>query len=95
MIARVLTPQHVAAACFPVPGCCVSGYSTRAGYKLYIRPPQPFAGPPEYAGHGRTCFEALAAAVQMFHDTAHAYPDALVLADPSSFDGATSPAEPF
>lgn len=79
MLLRPLTLHQLTAACFPI-----AGYATRAGYWLFIRPPQPFAGPPEYVGQGRTCFEALAAAVQLFHDSAHAYPGARFLAAPGS-----------
>ena len=85
MLLRPLTPHQLTAACFPIAGCTVAGYATRAGYRLSVRPPQPFAGPPEYVGQGRTCFEALAAAVQLFHDSAHAYPDARPLAAPGSY----------
>ena len=81
MIARLAPSAHqVAAACFPVPGCTVGGYAHRAGYCLTIGTPASFAGPRHYRGQGRTCFEALAAAVQLFHDSAHAYPAARLLA---------------
>ena len=81
MIAR-LTPSlgQLAAACFPVPGCTVSGYATSAGFRLSIATPADFAGPRYYHGQGRTCYYALAAAVQLFHDSAHAYPAARQLA---------------
>ncbi len=92
MINRISpTFNELAAACFPVAGCRVFGHATRAGFRLFIRPPQPFAGPPEYPGTGATCHEALAAAVQLFHDTAHAYPAARPLAAPGSPDGTPDP----
>ena len=96
MIARISPSAHaLAAACFPVPGCTVGGYATRTGYKLFINPPQPYAGPTVYCGHGATCYEALAAAVQLFHDSAHAYPDAQPLVAAGSYDGATSRPDSF
>jgi len=98
MIAR-FSPDfaELAAACFPVPGCRVSGYTSARGtrYTLFIRPPQPFAGALVYGGQGRTCFEALSAAVRLFHDSAHAYPAARPLAEPGSYDGTPNPADPF
>ena len=36
--------------------------------------------PAEYHATGTTCHQALAAAVQLFHDTAHAYPGAIAYA---------------
>lgn len=86
MIARISpSPNQLAAACFPVAGCTVAGYATKTGYKLFISPPQPWAGPAVYGGHGATCYDALAAAVQLFHDTAHAYPAAQPLAAAGSY----------
>ena len=85
----------LAAACFPVPGCRVYGYACRAGYRLSLYPPQPFAGPASYAGAGRTCYEALAEAVQLFHESAHAFPGARPLAAPGSYDGTPNPLDPF
>ena len=96
MIARISPAfNELAAACFPVAGCRVFGHATRAGFRLFIRPPQPFAGPPEYPGTGATCYEALADAVRLFHDSAHAYPDAQPLAAPGSPDGTPHSSDPF
>lgn len=75
----------LAAACFPVAGCRVYGYATRAGFQLVLYPPQPWAGPTHYHGRGATCYEALAAAVRLFHASAHAYPAARPLAAAGSY----------
>lgn len=86
MIARISPSAHqLAAACFPVAGCTVAGYASRTGYKIFVHPPQPWAGPAVYCGSGATCYDALAAAMQLFHDTAHAYPDAQPLAAAGSY----------
>ena len=94
MIARISPsfPQ-LAAACFPVAGCTVRGSRKAAGYCLILFPPQPFAGPAAYTGNGRTCYEALAAAVELFHDSAHAYPDARPLAAAGSYAPPPQPQE--
>ena len=84
---------QVAAACFPVAGCTVRGITSRHGYALTLFPPQPFTGPAAYTGNGRTCYEALAAAVQLFHDSAHAYPDARPLAAAGSYSPPPQPQE--
>lgn len=77
MIAR-LSPsfQQVAAACFPLPGCTVRGYFSAKGlrYSLTISTPVGSGCPSHYHGTGATCYEALAAAVQLFLDSAYAYP---------------------
>lgn len=86
MLARITPSLHtLAAACFPVAGCTVGGYATKGSYKIFISPPQPWAGPTVYCGTGATCYEALAAAVQLFHDSAHAYPAAQPLAAAGSY----------
>ncbi|MBD2768459.1 hypothetical protein IC235_11215 [Hymenobacter sp. BT664] len=91
MIARISPAfPKLAAACFPVPGCMVRGYAKAAGYCVTLFPPQPWAGPAGYPGSGATCYEALAAAVQLFHESAHAYPDARLLAAAGSY----SPPQP-
>ena len=67
MIARS-TPRfpEVAAATFPVPGCTVRGYTFAHGtrYNLTICTPAGAGCPSQYRGTGRSCCEALAAAVQ-------------------------------
>ena len=77
MIVR-LSPSfpQLAAACFPLPGCTVRGYSSAQGarYSLTISTPVGAGCPGHYHGTGATCYEALAAAVQLFLDSAHAYP---------------------
>ena len=77
MIAR-LSPSfpQVAAACFPLPGCTVRGYFSAQGarYSLTVSTPVGSGCPAHYHGTGATCYEALAAAVQLFLDSAHAYP---------------------
>lgn len=77
MIAR-LSPSfpQVAAACFPLPGCTISGYLSAKGarYSLTVSTPAGAGCPSQYHGTGATCYEALAAAVQLFLDSAHAYP---------------------
>jgi hypothetical protein len=92
-----LTPSfsEVAAACFPVPGCRVYGYACKSGYRLTIYPPQPFTGPASYAGAGRTYYEALAEAVQLFQESAHAFPGARPLAAGSSYAGTPNPTDLF
>ena len=95
MIARIFpTFAQVAVACFPVARCTVRGYSSKSGYCLTLSPPQPFAGPATYTGTGRTCYEALAAAVRLFHDSAHAYPGAAPLAAAGSYSPPRQP-QPF
>jgi hypothetical protein len=73
-----LTPsfQQVAAACFPMPSCSVSGYAFAQGtrYNLTIYTPPGVGCPDQYHGTGSSCYETLAAAVQLFHASAHAYP---------------------
>ena len=68
--------SQVAAACFPLPGCSVSGYAFAQGtrYNITIYPPTGAGCPSHYHATGRSCYEALAAAVQLFHASAHAYP---------------------
>ena len=58
--------SQVAAACFPLPGCSVSGYAFAQGtrYNLTIYPPAGAGCPSHYRATGRSCYEALAAAVQ-------------------------------
>jgi hypothetical protein len=77
MVAR-LSPSfsQVAAACFPLPGCTVRGYFSAKGsrYSLTVSTPVGAGCPAYYHGAGATCYEALAAAVQLFLDSAHAYP---------------------
>lgn len=77
MIAR-LAPNfpEVAAACFPLPGCSVRGYAFARGtrYTVTICPPAGAACPGQYHGTGRSCYEALAAAVRLYYASAHAYP---------------------
>jgi hypothetical protein len=92
-----LTPSfsEVAAACFPVPGCRVYGYACKGGYRLAIYPPPPFTGPASYAGTGRTCYEALAEAVQLFHESAHAFPGARPLAAANAYAGTPNPTDLF
>lgn len=79
MILR-LTPSfpEVAAACFPLPGCTVRGYGFAHGtrFNIIICTPTGTACPRHYHGTGATCYEALAAAVQLYHASAHAYPAA-------------------
>ena len=98
MIVR-LSPSfsQLAAACFPLPGCAVRGYASARGtrYALTISTPPGSGCPGQYHGTGATCYEALAAAVQLFLNSAHAYPAARPLAVVGSFDGAASPADPF
>jgi len=88
---------QLAAACFPLLGCSVRGYSSARGtcYSLTVRTPPGSACPGQYHGTGRTCYEALAAAVQQFHDSAHAYPAARPLAAVGSYQGLPSPADFF
>ena len=93
MIATITFPQ-LAAACFPIAGCSVRGSASRQGYSLTLFPPQPFAGPTAYTGTGATCYEALAAAVRLFHDSAHAYPDARPLAAAGSYSPPPQPQFP-
>ncbi len=75
MIAR-FSPSlpQVAAACFPLPGCTVRGYFSAKGsrYSLTVSTPVGAGCPSHYHGTGATCYEALAAAVQLFLDSAHA-----------------------
>lgn len=92
MIATITFPQ-LAAACFPVAGCSVRGSASRQGYNLTLFPPQPFAGPAAYTGTGPTCYEALTAAVRLFHDSAHAYPAAKPLAAAGSYSPPPQPQE--
>ena len=92
MIARITFPE-LAAACFPVAGCSVRGSASRQGYSLTLFPPQPFAGPTAYTGTGATCYEALAAAVRLFHDSAHASPAARPLAAAGSYSPPPQPQE--
>ncbi|MBU6122252.1 hypothetical protein [Hymenobacter siberiensis] len=82
MIARIShTFEQVAAAIFPFPGCTVRGYSFAKGTRYNITIGTPGLGlPAEYHAIGTTCHQALAAAVQLFHDTAHAYPGAMAYA---------------
>ena len=70
-----LSFSQVAAACFPLPGCSVSGYAFAQGtrYNLTIYTPAGAGCPSHYHATGRSCYEALAAAVQLFHASAHAY----------------------
>ena len=70
-----LSFPQVAAACFPLPGCSVGGYAFAQGtrYNLTIYTPAGAGCPSQYHGTGRSCYEALAAAVQLFHASAHAY----------------------
>jgi len=97
MIAR-LAPSfpQLAAALFPVAGCTVRGYAHAHGtrFNIELRPPQPFAGPTAYHGTGATCFEALAQAVQLFHDSAHAHPAARPQAAAGSYSPPPQP-QPF
>ena len=97
MIARISPTTHqLVAACFPAPGCTVRGYYCTRGTRYHISLHPHCPGLPEsYPGTGRTCYEALAAAVQLFHDTAHAYPAARPLAAAGSYDGASSRADSF
>ena len=76
-------PQ-VAAACFPLPGCSVSGYAFAQGtrYNLTIHTPAGAGCPSQYHSTGRSCYEALAAAVQLFLASAHAYPGTAAHAGP-------------
>ena len=83
MIARIShTFEQVAAAIFPFPGCTVRGYTFAHGtrYTITIYTPTGAGCPAQYHGTGSSCYEALAAAVQLFHDTAHAYPGAMAYA---------------
>ncbi len=77
MIAR-LSPSfsQVAAACFPLPGCTVRGYAFAKGtrFNITICTPPGMACPGHYHGTGATCYEALAAAMQLYYASAHAYP---------------------
>ena len=68
--------SQVAAACFPLPGCSVSGYAFAQGtrYNITIYTPAGAGCPSHYHATGRSCYEALATAVQLFHASAHAYP---------------------
>ena len=77
----------MAAAVFPVPGCTVQGYCFAKGtrYNITIGTPAGLACPRHYHGTGATCYEALAAAVQLFHASAHAYPSARPLAATGSY----------
>ena len=77
MIARITPHFHeVAAAIFPMPGCTVHGYTFAHGtrYNITICTPVGTGCPAQYYGTGGSCYEALAAAVQLFHASAHAYP---------------------
>ena len=77
MIARLaLSFFQVAAACFPLPGCTVRGYAFAKGtrFNITIGTPPDAACPGHYHGTGATYYEALAAAVQLYHASAHAYP---------------------
>ena len=71
-----LSFPQVAAACFPLPGCSVGGYAFAQGtrYNRTIYPPAGAGCPGHYRATGRSCYEALAAAVQLFNASAHAYP---------------------
>lgn len=77
MIAR-LTPSFsaVAAACFPLAGCSVRGYAFAQGtrYTVTVATPAGTACSSQYRGTGRTCYEALAAALRLYYESAHAYP---------------------
>ena len=74
--------SQVAAACFPLPGCSVSGYAFAQGtrYNLTITTPAGMGCPSQYHGTGGSCYEALAAAVQLFRASAHAYPGSMAYA---------------
>ncbi|ALW86867.1 hypothetical protein AUC43_18365 [Hymenobacter sedentarius] len=74
--------EQVAAACFPLPGCSVSGYAFAQGtrYNIIIYTPPGAGCPDQYRGTGRSCYEALAAAVQLFLASAHAYPGTVAYA---------------
>lgn len=52
------------------------GYSSAQGarYSLTISTPVGAGCPGYYHGTGATCYEALAAAVQLYYASAHAYP---------------------
>ena len=85
MIARI-TPAFptLAAALFPVAGCAVRGYAFAKGTRYNLTITTPGLGlPAHYHGTGATCYEALAAAVQLFYDSAHAYPSASALVAPA------------
>ena len=74
--------SQVAAACFPLPGCSVSGYAFAQGtrYNITICTPAGAGCPAQYHGTGGSCYEALAAAVQLFNASAQAYPGATAYA---------------
>ena len=58
------------------------GYTFAHGtrYTITIYTPAGAGCPAQYHGTGGSCYEALAAAVQLFHDTAHTYPGAMAYA---------------
>ena len=66
----------VAAACFPLPGCSATGYffARLTRYTLTVYPPAGLACPDAYRATAATPYEALAAVVQLFQASAHAYP---------------------
>jgi len=69
---------QAAAACFPVPGAHFTGYAFAQGrrFNCQFDVPSPHTGAvvAHFRGTGATPFEAIAAAVQLFHDSAHAFP---------------------
>ncbi|MCC3154581.1 hypothetical protein Q3A66_16320 [Hymenobacter sp. BT770] len=75
-----ITPSlaQVATACFPVPGARFSGYTFAKGtrFNCQFDVPSPHTGSvvAHFRGTGATPFEAIAAAVQLFHASAHAFP---------------------
>ena len=78
MISSVLQPTH-SPMCFSPQnrlderwGAETSAKGTR--FNITIDTPPGVACPGQYHGTGATCYEALAAAVQLYYASAHAYP---------------------
>ncbi|GAB2874181.1 hypothetical protein [Hymenobacter ruber] len=91
----LLTPSfaQVAAALFPLPGCTIGGYSFSHGarFTIVVSTPAGLACPREYRATGACRWEALAAVVSLFNDSAHAYPSARPHAGDPSGAGSYAP----
>ena len=72
---------------FPLPGCAIGGYSFAQGtrFTIVVNTPAGLAYPREYRATGACHWQALAAVVSLFNDSAHAYPSARPHAAPSSY----------
>ena len=78
---------QVAAALFPLPGCTIGGYSFAHGtrFTIVVDTPAELACPPEYRATGACHWQALAAVISLFNESAHAYPSARAHAAPGSY----------